>query len=710
MRLSLIACVVILFMVGRGVAAPVARGEISFAEQSERLGGLQVGVYWGVSVADCNGDGYEDVLFGRHRAQPPSLAINDGTGAFTIPPPVLLTPPSERDRHAPQWIDFDNDGDMDIFWGSGLRKPHELWQNDGSGLHYVDLWLGVDPKPYPSGASRQGLFFDWNGDAYLDLFHIFGRSGPSAFAENLSGSSIFLDRTEDVGLGSLPDTENHGHGGGAPCDFDNDGEADFFLCTARLGREAGPAKDDDIHDTFSKLYRQTEDGQFVDVLPTALGTDAAELVADARWGDYDNDGDMDLYLARGIMQRDYGRQRNGDGVHLMDSSRVEFFSRVNARGDAQDGFSVNLAGATTVTLEPTEAFRRFIPALEVSGVFLGQAAVHPTTMPVVFTVSDPAMSGTPVMSQSGIYLWLDSGGTRLQVRHVALAAPARSPAKAAKAAQHAAPADPLDCDEMVERSSSKAGSRKQGSAYVSGYISVDTGQLTSPQTIYMEGDAAVLNDFLFRNNGDGTFTDVTAELGIDNVSDSVSAAWGDFDNDGDLDLLVLNYHYGVPANRPFVLYRNDGPAGFVDVAATAGFLSELNSVVTSLAVADYDLDGDLDFVIAHEQGPPPRLHGQPRYYVNQYDGKNRWLEVRLVGTVSNRDAIGAKLWLTTDAGVQYREQTGGFHVYAQDSMVVHFGTGLDAVVDLTIRWPTGAVQTLSDVPTNQRITVVEPER
>ncbi len=145
----------------------------------------------------------------------------------------------------------------------------------------------------------------------------------------------------------------------------------------------------------------------------------------------------------------------------------------------------------------------------------------------------------------------------------------------------------------------------------------------------------------------------------------------------------------------------------MDVTATAGLLSELHSVVTSLGVADFDVDGDLDFVLAHEQGPPPRENGPPRYFVNQYDGSNRWLEVRLVGTVSNRDAMGAKLWLTTDAGVQYREQNGGFHTYGQDSMVVHFGTAADEQVDLTIRWSAGGVQTLHDLPTNQRVTVVE---
>ncbi len=197
---------------------------------------------------------------------------------------------------------------------------------------------------------------------------------------------------------------------------------------------------------------------------------------------------------------------------------------------------------------------------------------------------------------------------------------------------------------------------------------------------------------LFRNDS-GVFTDVTAGP-LGDPGFGTSAAWADYDNDSDLDLYLVNQG-GVSK-----LFRNDGMDGFVD--ASSGPLGDTGTNFCA-AWADADSDGDLDLLLTDLLGPD-------ELFRNDLPPGNHWLHLDLVGTVSNRSGIGARVTTLTGSLMQTREVSGGQAAGCQDSLTVEFGLGQAAMVDtLTIIWPSGTVQILTDVPADQRLSVVEPE-
>ncbi len=209
---------------------------------------------------------------------------------------------------------------------------------------------------------------------------------------------------------------------------------------------------------------------------------------------------------------------------------------------------------------------------------------------------------------------------------------------------------------------------------------------------------------LYHNNGNGVFTNVTSgpmlrpPLG----GGSRACAWGDFDNDGYLDLFVCSYN---ATNR---LFHNNGDGTFTQVIGGV-FDNEATSGIycNSCGWADYDNDGFLDLVVtrASDNGPISNL----LYHNN--GNTNAWLEVKLVGSASNRSGIGAKVRAHATIGGQqfwqFREisSNGGRYI---KPLTAHFGLGDATNVDtLRIEWPSGIVQTVTNVAARQILTVVE---
>ncbi len=227
-------------------------------------------------------------------------------------------------------------------------------------------------------------------------------------------------------------------------------------------------------------------------------------------------------------------------------------------------------------------------------------------------------------------------------------------------------------------------------------------------------------NLLFQNQGDGTFVEVGAKAGVDVAAYGQSALWGDFDNDGDLDLYLINAaDESRAAKDPYawnILFINAGDGTFLrlapDAAGAAGFPFVRE---TTGAVADYDNDGFLDIYVNDEDVFPKNSlrnnYMRRNLLLRNAGNDNHWLELRLRGTASNRDGLGAKVYVDAGGKKQFRDTSARSHTYAQDSPVVHFGLGGASVIDtVTIKWPSGTTQTLTDVVPDHILTITEPAK
>lgn len=255
-------------------------------------------------------------------------------------------------------------------------------------------------------------------------------------------------------------------------------------------------------------------------------------------------------------------------------------------------------------------------------------------------------------------------------------------------------------------------------------------------------------NLLFKNNGDGTFTKVTQGNLVTTSNRAYGSSWGDYDNDGDLDLLLGRYQQAQ------ALYRNDGGTNFTlmssNIISTTvangqdcnwvdydndGFLDAYivcqdqpnllflnnrngnftritnSAIVTNVATttvaswADYDQDGFLDVFLSN-------YNNQNNALYRNVGNSNNWFAIKLIGTASNRDAVGARIKLTAFLGTnlvtQIREITGGGGYQGQDTMVAHFGLANSTNINvLQVLWPSGHIQEFQGLPSNHYLELSE---
>ena len=217
---------------------------------------------------------------------------------------------------------------------------------------------------------------------------------------------------------------------------------------------------------------------------------------------------------------------------------------------------------------------------------------------------------------------------------------------------------------------------------------------------------------LYRNDGDRRFTHATDAVGVRDGGWGWGTSFFDYDNDTDLDLIMTN---GVDMSReddgerpfrtdPMRLWRNEG-AVFHDVSVSSGITDTQPG--KGLLVFDYDNDWDLDVCVVNNPGVPV-------LYRNDADATHGWLRVKLVGSASNRDGIGARVIVAPDRfdpmRAYLREIDGGSNYLGQSERVAHFGLGVvDApVFRVLVIWPSGAIQEFFDVEPNSLLVVEEP--
>lgn len=224
---------------------------------------------------------------------------------------------------------------------------------------------------------------------------------------------------------------------------------------------------------------------------------------------------------------------------------------------------------------------------------------------------------------------------------------------------------------------------------------------------------------LYVNNGDGTFSDGTAAAGVEDIwvrDGFYTVGWGtafvDLDNDSWQELLVSNGH--IPA-APFIrndiynpnrVFRNNADGTFTDESVASG-LDDVG-VARGLAASDYDKDGDMDIVFGNIDSYYTPGEDKVAFYRNELTGGGNWLGVKLVGVVNNLDAFGANVVIRAGGQSWIDEVSGGSSHGSQNSSILHFGLGSASIVDeLTVYWPGGRTQVLEDVVPNQIITIIE---
>ncbi len=502
-----------------------------------------------------------------------------------------------------------------------------------------------------TGAGACFLDFDLDGD--LDLYLVNGATlatqGPAnpardALYEN-DGRGRLVDTTATAGLG------DPGWGGGcAVADYDNDGDPDLYL--THYGADA--------------LYRNRGDGTFEEAT-------AAAGLGDPRWSlgavffDADRDGDLDLYVAN------YLRFDPAEPWVLEQRCRWkggEVMCGPRGFTGQADVFYVNEGNGT---------FREASAAAGVGGDELYGMGVVAGDLDgdgrqEVFVANDSQANSLWVAEG----LWAAGAGGRFQ-DHALLAGVAFS------------------------------GDGRQQAG-----MGADLGDYDGDG----DEDLFVTNfsdDYhtLYRNDGELLFTDVSAEAGLDPATRS-SLGWGggffDYDNDGDLDLLVASGHVypGVEKFDPATSYRqrnllleNDGGGRFREVGTRSGPGLAALHLGRGAAFGDYDDDGDIDVAVVNDGEPPSLLRN---------DGGNArpWIKLRLRGTGSNRDGIGARVRLTAGGRSQFRElRLNGGYLSSHDPRL-HFGLGEAGVADqIQVRWPSGIEQTFTGLPAGHLVTIDE---
>ena len=491
----------------------------------------------------------------------------------------------------------------------------------------------------------------------------------------------------------------------ATFDYDGDGLIDVYLLNGRplRGTDAeGPAP-------RNRLYRNLGDFRFQDVTDqTGLGDTGYGLGVCV--GDYDNDGFPDVYVANfgpNVLYRN-----NGDGT----------FTDVTAEAGLGDGERVG-AGACFLDFDGDGRLDLYVAnyvdfsyenhVAEVTDgfpVYTGPRSYAPSRHSLYRNDGDGTF--TDVSQQTGIARhpgpgmgmiaadYDDDGHTDLFVLNDVFG----------NFCWH------NDGQGSFEEVALLNGLKYNGDGVPMGSMGVDCadydhdGRLDFFQTSY-QGESPVL----FRNLGNGNFEDVTRLTGVnagglDNVK--WGCGFGDFDNDGQPDILYVNGHlqdnvelYDGTTSRAGtpVLLRNIGGM-FVNVSDQAGAGLRTRTVGRGLALDDLDNDGRLDAAILSSRGPPVILQ-------NVSPPGTPWLQVQLRGRSSNRDGVGARVRVVTAERTQTREVHSGRGYQSHFGSRLHFGLGACRRVErIEVRWMGGGTDCWEDIETDQLVTLIEGGR
>lgn len=538
-----------------------------------------------------------------------------------------------------------------------------------SGCRSADEHASSSPTPPVSSPSEEGAYFvDVTRTAGIDFVHSIGDDKLSNMVETVGSGAAFLDYDEDgyldlyvvnstyvkaISDGERPKTKNrntlyrnvngnrfedvtneagvadqNGYGMGvAAGDYDNDSYIDIYVCNYGA----------------NVLFHNNGNGTFSDVTDRA-GVAGNLNTVGAVWLDYDNDGFLDLYVGNYLdYDRDYSYYYEPDGFPgpLAYSGQPDVLYHNNGDGTFRD---------------VTREMGLFMPEGRMMGV--GAADYDDDGYADLYVAND-AM---------GNYLFHNEGGQRFH-----------------EIGQGAGVAYSEDGEETSSMAVDFAD--YNGDGLLDLFVS----------DIHFSA--------LYRNEGQGIFRDVTTPAGIAAPSgqyDGWGAAFIDYDNDGDVDIFKVNGDLNHLYGHEDQVFENIGEGRFSDVSLERGSYFKRELVGRGACFGDYDNDGDIDVFIVN-------LNDSAVLLRNESLARNNWLMIRLDGSASNRDGVGAKVKVFSGGNVQVAEKKSSSGYLSQNDPRMHFGLGKSEKADrIEITWPSGQAQVLENVPAGQILVVKEP--
>jgi hypothetical protein len=522
-----------------------------------------------------------------------------------------------------------------------------------AGIDFIHFSGTTQDKHFPTANGSGVAMFDYNNDGKLDLYFATGtllplgtaQNGPNRLYRNL-GDGRFEDVTEAAGVGFA----GYCHGI-VVGDIDNDGDQDLFLCNY------GP----------NVLFLNNGDGTFTDITKVA-GVGGFNWSSGGAFLDYDNDGDLDLYVTN------YGHWK------LPDDDK--FCTDVRGQDRSSETKVRTYCSPKTITparhiLYRNNGDRTFTDVALAAGV--GRTDGRGFGVVAADLNGDGRIDLYVANDMCPNFVFLNRGDGTF--------------------------------DDVTEIS---------GAGYDSHGIT-RAGMGVDAEDVDGDGlpDLLVTNFAgerlsLYRNRGVGLFEDQSPSSGM--AGDSLPwVGWGcalaDFDNDGWPDCFVSNGH--VDDNlallgqnsayaHPPLLHRNMAGSRFRLATRDVGPYFDSDHVGRGAAFGDFDNDGDLDIVVNHKDAAPALLR-------NDTKTANHWIRLSLVGTVSNRDAVGALVTVELKSRTLVRQRKGGASLESSHDPRLLIGLGAETEArKVSIRWPRGGVTTAEQLAADKSYRVVEP--
>jgi hypothetical protein len=514
----------------------------------------------------------------------------------------------------------------------------------------------------PNLVSGGVVLFDADEDGDLDIFFA-GEAYDSVLYIN-DGTGRFSDGTLAAGLGGVLLAR-----GGSAADYDNDGDEDLYV-----GR-GGAA---------NLLFKNLGGGVFTEVGGSA-GVDENSLTLGAVFGDYDQDGWLDIYTAN------YLETKFGRGYPTYPGPPNNLFHNLG------DGTFVDVApdvGVDSIGATLGVAFVDFdndgdLDLVEVNDYGMGPGAEHDT----IYRNDGPDGAGGWLFPNVGDSIGFD----------------------AAIFGMSACPGD-YDNDGWMDIYQSNICrnvlSHNLGGTFedVATTAGIEGYGFDDPTQIFSGWPMPNPMGNVFEQGMVDYLADYTHPTSTQLCTTSFGGGFQDFDNDGWLDFHLVNGFVRaspyLPEGRrePDFTYLNNGDGTFTDVTAISG--ADDHGDGRGVAFGDLDLDGDVDIVVANTALDTPPLQKMSVLFNEMADGS--WLQIMLEGVVSNRDGIGARVEIWTGTDYQMRVVSGGDGSFSRSDLAVHFGLGAATVVDLIwVTWPSGIIDAFSGVAVDQRILLIE---